>query len=348
MSEKPTLYRHYDDPQHGGVRRAMAFTSPDAFHDFDRSVRRKLRYVRQLAQDEFLRTVVTTSHTREKKLNAGDILWRAQLGHCWHEEERGDGTYRYRIPYGPKRMKPIPEKALDGRVNPKGIVCLYLATDTKTAVLETRPVIGSYVSVAQFRVLQNMTLVNCGADKYRRTLADLVKDSWTVDEIERKVWSDINRAFSQPARRSDDGVDYVATQILSEVFKFEGFDGIEYESGYGENGVNIALFDIRGADSIKYYLHRVDDVSVKISQEYPDDEWMLLISAIHLHGNYYNALIPRHYLFDTKAACLIELGQVKAAWHGAAPQDEDTDIACIAFDKRQTVGANMAADMSKQ
>lgn len=77
-------------------------------------------------------------------------------------------------------------------------------------------------------------------------------------------------------------------------------------------------------------------------------KWMLIISAIHMHGNYYSALIPRHYLFDTQAACLIELGQVKAAWHHAAPQDEDTDIACIAFDKSQTVGANMAADMSKQ
>ena len=80
-----------------------------------------------------LKTVIATSHARSKQLNAGDILWHAQLGHCWREEEREDGSVKGRIAYGPKRMKPIPEKVLDGRANPKGIVCLYLATDKKTA-----------------------------------------------------------------------------------------------------------------------------------------------------------------------------------------------------------------------
>jgi hypothetical protein len=91
----------------------MVFTSPDAFHDFNRSVRRKLRYVRELAQDDFLKTVRVTSHARSKQLNAGDVLWRAQLGHCWREEEREDGSVKVRIAYGPQRMKPIPEKVLE-------------------------------------------------------------------------------------------------------------------------------------------------------------------------------------------------------------------------------------------
>lgn len=241
----------------------MAFASPDAFHDFDRSVRGKLRYVRELAQDEFLRTVAATSRTRSRQLSAGDILWRAQLAHCWREEEREDGSVKFRIACSSKRMKPIPEKALDGRVNAKGIVCLYLATDKSTAVLEMRPVIGSYVTVAQFRVSKDIILVDCSGDQM--TIGDWSKETWSPREIEKKVWSDINGAFSKPASRSDDSLDYVPTQILAEVFKGENLGGIKYRSGYGGKGTNIALFDIRGADPIECALYRVDNVSIKIS-----------------------------------------------------------------------------------
>jgi len=245
----------------------MVFTSPDAFQNFNHSVRRKRRYVRELAQDDFLKTVLATSHTRSKQLNAGDILWRAQLGHCWCEEEQEDGgSVKRPIAYRPKRMKPIPEKVLDGRVNPKGIVCLYLATDKKTAVLETRPFIGSYVSVAQFKVIRDIRLVDCSADRRSLTISDLINESWSPQKIEKTVWSDINRAFSKPADRSDDSLDYVPTQILAETFKSQGFGGIEYKSSYGEKGVNIALFDISAADPMEPDLYLVDDVSVTLSK----------------------------------------------------------------------------------
>src|ERR1039458_6332974 len=36
-------------------------------------------------------------------------------------------------------MKPKPEKAKEGRVNPKGIPCLHLATHEDTAMSEVRP-----------------------------------------------------------------------------------------------------------------------------------------------------------------------------------------------------------------
>ncbi len=245
----------------------MIFTSPEAFQNFNHSVRRKRRYVRELAQDNFLEAVLATSRTRSKQLNAGAILWRAQLGHCWREEEREDGcSVKSPIAYGPKGMKPIPEKVLDGRVNPKGIICLYLATDKKTAVLETRPFIGSYVSVAQFRVIKDIRLVDCSADRDPRTVSDLINGSLSPQKIEKKVWSDINRAFAKSADRGDDSMDYVPTQILAETFKSREFDGIEYKSSYGAKGVNIALFDISAADPMEVDLYRVDNVSVKISK----------------------------------------------------------------------------------
>ena len=66
--------------------------------------------------------------------------------------------------------------------------------------------------------------------------------------------------------RTDDTADYVATQILSELFKRERFGGVKYKSNFGENGYNIALFDIEDADLINCGLHRVDSVDVQFKQ----------------------------------------------------------------------------------
>ena len=132
----------------------MTFSSPNAFRDFDRSVRRKLRYVREAAQEEFLTDVIASSDARTVVLKAGYILWRAQLGHDWREIQQETESFEVPAAHPPARMKPVPEKATDGRVNPRGIACLYLATKKDTAVLEVRPLIGSYVSVAQFKVMR--------------------------------------------------------------------------------------------------------------------------------------------------------------------------------------------------
>jgi len=56
------------------------------------------------------------------------------------------------------------------------------------------------------------------------------------------VWLDIDRAFSRPVVVGDDVADYAPTQILAEVFRQHGFDGVACRSSLGP-GHNIALFD---------------------------------------------------------------------------------------------------------
>lgn len=244
----------------------MTFMSANSFRVFNRSVRRELRYVRSAAQDEFLRAVIATSEARSVTMKAGHILWRAQLGHDWRQEQQGTESFEVVAAHPPARMKPVPEKATDGRVNPRGIACLYLATRQDTAVLEVRPLIGSYVSVAQFKVLRDIRLVNC-ADKPMDNLARWLQKTWTPKDIEKAVWSDINRAFSRPVERGDNSLDYVPTQIIAEAFKLHGYDGIAYKSSYGEDGFNVALFDVGAADLINCGLHRIKDISVVMSEQ---------------------------------------------------------------------------------
>lgn len=71
--------------------------------------------------------------------------------------------------------------------------------------------------------------------------------------------------FSEPFERGDDSLDYIPTQIVTETFKLNGFDGIAYESSYGEDGFNVALFDVSAANVISCNLYRINDVSVKFS-----------------------------------------------------------------------------------
>ena len=79
---------------------------------------------------------------------------------------------------------------------------------------------------------------------------------------EKSVWDDIDRAFAKPVERNDDLADYAPTQIIAELFKAEGFDGIAYRSALG-TGYNVALFDIDTAKLKNRSLSEVKSVQFK-------------------------------------------------------------------------------------
>lgn len=85
-------------------------------------------------------------------------------------------------------------------------------------------------------------------------------------EREEAVWNDIDTAFSTPVTGSDDTADYVPTQIIAELFKDKGFDGLGYRSSLGD-GFNIVLFDIKAAENINCFLYKIDSVDFKFSQD---------------------------------------------------------------------------------
>jgi hypothetical protein len=157
----------------------VTFRSVHAYRDFVASVRRSFRYVRAGDQQAFLDAVTATAPARSVTMKKGQVLWRAQLGHDWRPVgELTDDEVPTAHPT--ERMKPLHEKASDGRANPRGIACLYLASQQDTAILEVRPLIGSYVSVAQFRTKRELRLVDC-SQKEIGNLAFLDPDLSTAD-----------------------------------------------------------------------------------------------------------------------------------------------------------------------
>lgn len=120
-----------------------------------------------------------------------------------------------------------------------------------TAIAEVRPWIGSYISLAQFKLLKNVRLINCTSEDKGTII--YIKE-FEPEKRAIAVWRDIDKAFSMPVASNETTTDYVPTQIIAELFKNNGFDGIAYRSSLGE-GHNITLFDLDAADLINCTLY---------------------------------------------------------------------------------------------
>lgn len=240
----------------------QGFGSWRAFWDFQREVIRDRRFVRSEGAQVFLESVSGTCRPRIKRLNKDTILWRAQLGHDWRELPEIEDSVPCPLPIA--RMKPPSDRAREGRVNSKGIPCLYLATRAKTAMSEVRPWIGSYVSLGQFRITRDLALVDCSvsADKIWLHLEEPEPEM-----REETVWAHIDQAFSQPVTDTEDTAGYVPTQILAELFRSLGCDGIVFRSGLDKDGRNVAVFDLDAAKLINCGLHQVRKVDFDFSEE---------------------------------------------------------------------------------
>lgn len=233
-------------------RRAAEFESWMQYRDFQTYVRTVARHILDGKNQRFLETVIATSEIRRASIKAGTRLWRAQLG-----------SVDERKPYPPERMKPLVDRATEGRLNPKGIPCLYCSTGRDTAMAETRPWMGSLVSVAELVVLRDLTVVDCTADRDQRMpIASILQGvEPEPSERERCVWGTINAAFSQPVTRSDTLSEYAPTQLLAEAFRYR-YDGVVYESNLGGSGKNIAIFDLTAAEVANCQVFEVEAVKL--------------------------------------------------------------------------------------
>jgi len=235
------------------------FLSFQSYTRFASSVRWRWRFTRDKEQLAFSNAVLASSAAKREIISAGSILYRAQLGCEWptaEEEEAGDAGPRG---FSPDRMKPLKGRALDGRINPRGIPFLYTATEALTAAAEVRPWIGAYVSVAELKVSRDLTVVNCTSDDQRMIIYVAEPDA---DKREAAVWRDIDRAFAQPVERSEHDAEYAPTQVIAEAFRKQGMDGVGYRSSLG-SGHNLALFELDAADVIQLHCAQSQEHAIR-------------------------------------------------------------------------------------
>ena len=241
------------------------FKSWKSYRNFAYRVRQEARFIRTAEDDDFLREVVRTSESRTREMPVGFRLWRAQLGCDWEPEiQAGEYLGDRSVVYSPSRMKPLQDRAREGRANPKGIPVLYLSTHRETAMSEVRLWVGSLVSCARFKTIRTLRIVDCSVREFRGIMFFPREPDAPVRE--KAAWTQINEAFSRPTTPADDTDSYVPTQVIAELFKNNGFDGIAYKSEFGSKGYNTVLFDPADAEVTSCTLFEAKSLKFEFEQ----------------------------------------------------------------------------------
>ena len=233
------------------------------YQTFEEYIKTCFRYCYHEQVEAFLNAVLHSSERRRIQWPSGKSLVRAQRG-CqvltrtkggakWKDNNSGEVIDSKCKPYEEMRMVPEAEKTIEGRANPKGIPCLYLATHPHTAMSEARAVLHGKISLATFETAKPLSLVDCTLHNRESTQ-------------EAFNWNLINGAFSNPVSDTDDVADYAPTQVLAEAFRQHGYHGILYQSHLSHHGQNVALFELDYAKFTHCTLHRLRSASFEFDE----------------------------------------------------------------------------------
>lgn len=152
--------------------------------------------------------------------------------------------------------------AKPGRANPVGISYLYLSEGVSTTLYETRATLYDYVSIGEFTLKEDIRVVNLRETHVYDTLY-VAEEEGRLEHfmLHLPFLRLLERELSKPLRRSDNELDYLPTQYLSEFVKSLGYDGIEYKSSLNPNGYNIAAFIPEKFECKKAYVKEVHEIS---------------------------------------------------------------------------------------
>lgn len=245
----------------------MNFEDRHAFYRFSNSVRFKGRFALSHEAQDFLKVFRHQAHKRMTTLARNSTLYRA-VNH-YDEFELPDGSMDIK-PASEGRLRPNPELVSEGRVSPKGIAYLYLASSIDTAISEVRPWLDESISVAYFRTTREFSLVDLSKNHGQWSMSLLTfpqlfgEQPVPAELVDQCIWTDIDNAFSRPVAQADKYASYVPTQILAEALKEDGHDGVIYKSSFGgEKGYNLALFDGSDTVIVKCSLHRIKAITIE-------------------------------------------------------------------------------------
>lgn len=252
------------------------FPSWRSYHKFVSSVKKERRYIQTVEAKHFLNTLLQTSTDKQIYLNEGTPLYRSQRGYdeVEHYDEDGITLIALEIlPYLPRRMIPNSENSRNGRANASGMPYLYLSSHVKTAIAEARPWIKDKISVAIFKVVRRLKIIDFSTIESSGVF--YFEEPKDAKVREKEVWASVNRAFSEPVTFEDRDIDYIPTQIISELFRSEGFDGIKYKSMLTSES-NYALFNLSDATPTNGVVFEITEIHHDFAQcgnpvTYPSD-----------------------------------------------------------------------------
>lgn len=198
---------------------------------------------------------------------AGQVYYRARLG-VQARYLRQDG-FSGEIVYQPHQASalgsPPPHLARAGRLNREGVSFLYLASDIETACAEIRPHPSHQISVGEYRSLRPLRLANLEADIAGFASSDTQLDLYAF------IYA-ADQAMSLPVR-PEEVSGYSITQLIADVLRQHGFDGVAFKSSLAEGGRNVCIFKpedfkyiggsavVRQVERLRYDLSEPESVS---------------------------------------------------------------------------------------
>lgn len=187
-------------------------------------------------------------------------LYRARIG--GEADEWGRVLSSYEI----KKMgMPPAELTTPGRANPKGIPYLYTADTISTAISEVKPYKGSKVSVAEITLKGITSFVDFSNTRKDSIIQFGGRDKDVNGYMKRQqLIKEIGWMLSKPVSPSEDYIEYIPTQYLTEYIKNSNYDGIKFTSSL-EVGNNYVLFDQEKVKFLSSKLYQVNNIKLSFS-----------------------------------------------------------------------------------
>lgn len=161
--------------------------------------------------------------------------------------------------------KPPKELVSNGRANPVGIPCLYVASDTTTAIAEIRPNKGEMVCVAEYSVDGTALLADLRYPRKSISPFLLTEDQIKLLRRYMEYLCRLSEELTMPVLPKSAHLDYLPSQYLCEFIKHCGFDGVIYRSAMS-TGINYALFHDTKVTGIDVTQYLINDISVGFSE----------------------------------------------------------------------------------
>jgi len=187
-------------------------------------------------------------------IEPGEIIYRARI------ENIGDKFLHKDLTSPPER------KTKNQRMSPTGISFFYGSLEAKTCIREVQPKSGQRVSVAKFKALRQLSILNLASKEIGEESLGIFNEDYNFifEEYFKPFFIYFSKEISKPIKYEDKAIDYVPSQIFTEFIrlrkfreigsfsfnkkeeKYFKFNGILFKSSLVEGGENIVLF--RGSD----------------------------------------------------------------------------------------------------
>ena len=231
------------------------------------------RYIRTDWANDYLLAIKHTCKNRIITITKDTELWRSRQGGAQVPCSPDDMTIQA---YSCSEMTaPPPNLSRASRIGVKGIPVLYLSSNKETAMSEVRPWKKQPVSLAKVCPIKDLFIIDCQKNDFDGSVADLDKlfpvsslsqgKTISDSEHEERAWAWIDYVFSKPISEQDDPLEYIPTQVIAELIKSEGYDGIKYKSSVA-SGYNIAIFYVNVAKVLNTTLYYTNDICYRFSK----------------------------------------------------------------------------------